>query len=209
MQISIARLTAVGAAAIFAVLAICPPDKPALAGLLGVVITKGGYAGGDAIKIADSAQLSDGEIAYIYLQANLFEIETAELGITLGTSDDVKQHGEMVAKDHRGVVKMFEELLHMNHIKPVETSGSAASVAQHQAVMANLRTKKGEDFDKAYLMHEASNHRAVIDAIRNKLLPGVKNPAVASHMRDVLPAFEHHLAMTLEAAKSAGSSDAK
>ena len=70
------------------------------------------------IKVADRHSFTDGEIAFIYLQANLFEVETAELGMTLGTSDDVKQHGEMVARDHRGVVKMFEELLHMNHINP-------------------------------------------------------------------------------------------
>ena len=82
------------------------------------MICKGWLPGGVVIKVADSAQLTDGEIAFIYLQANIFEVETAELGMTLGTSNDVKQHGEMVARDHRGVVKMFEELLHMNHINP-------------------------------------------------------------------------------------------
>jgi putative membrane protein len=202
MQILIRRLATL-------VLAGVVLGNAAHAGGLGAMICKGWLPGGGVIKVADSAQLPDGEIAFIYLQANLFEVETAELGMTLGTSDDVKQHGEMVARDHRGVVKMFEELLHMNHINPVETSGSAASIAQHLAVMTDLKTRKGADFDKAYLAHEAGNHRAVIDAIRNTLLPAVKNSAVAGHMKDVLPAFEHHLSMTLEAAKKAGIAETK
>ena len=32
-------------------------------------------------KVPDAAQLTDGEIAYIYLQANQFDVEEAELGI--------------------------------------------------------------------------------------------------------------------------------
>jgi predicted outer membrane protein len=212
MHILVGRIAALalGTIAIFAELAVCPPEgNPAHAGRLSTMICNGRLPRIDVIKVADSAQLTDGEIAYIYLQANLFEVETAELGMALGTSDDVKRHGEMVARDHRGVVKMFEELLHMNNIKPVETSGSAASIAQHQAVMTNLKARNGADFDKAYLTHEAGNHRAVIDAIRNTLLPAVKNPAIAGHMKDVLSAFEHHLSVTLEAAKKAGISETK
>jgi putative membrane protein len=203
MHILVGRIAALtlGTIAIFAELAVFPPeDNPAHAGR---------FPRFEVIKVADSAQLTDGEIAYIYLQANLFEVETAELGMALGTSEDVKQHGEMVARDHRGVVKMFEELLHMNRITPIETSGSAASIAQQQAVMTNLKAQNRADFDKAYLTHEAGNHRAVIDAIRNTLLPAAKNPAIAAHMKDVLPAFEHHLSMTLEAAKKAGISETK
>ena len=211
MQILSRRLETLAlAGAVMGAWAGCPPQvNAAHAGRLSAMICKGWLPGGVVIKVADSAQLTDAEIAFIYLQANLFEVETAELGMTHGTSNDVKQHGEMVARDHRVVVKMFEELLHMNHIKPVETSDSALNIAQHLAVMTNLKARKGADFDKAYLAHEAGNHRAVIDAIRNTLLPAVKNPAIAGHMRDVLPAFEHHSSMTLEAAKKAGIPEAK
>ena len=159
--------------------------------------------------MAAETALSDGEIAYIYIQANLFEVEKAELGLAQGTSDGVKAHGQLVAKDHRGVVKMFEEILHMNNVNPVAPDGSASTLSQHQAVMAALKSKKGAEFDKAYLAHEVENHRAVIAAIRTVLLPAVKNAAIAKHMQDVLPAFEHHLSMTVDTAKAAGVGDAE
>lgn len=158
---------------------------------------------------AGAAALTDGEVAYIYLQANLFEVEKAELGKSLGTSDDVKKHGEMVATDHRGVVKMFQHILELNHIKPTETANSAATVAAHQALMTDLKAKTGAEFDKAYLTHEAANHKGVIEAIRGTLLPAAKSEAIVKHFNEVLPAFEHHLAMTLDALKRAGLPEPK
>ncbi len=181
-----------------------PDDQQVMANPFGAAICSAKSARMEAIRVAETTSLSDGEIAYIYIQANLFEVEKAELGKKLGTSADVRAHGEMVAADHRGVIKSFEELLKMNHIRPVETAGSAASIAGHQAVMASLKALSGSEFDRAYLVHEVENHRAVIGAIRTVLLPSLKNAALTTHMKSVLPAFEYHLAMTEDAVKKAG-----
>lgn len=156
------------------------------------------------VKVADEAGLSDAEIAYLYIQANLFEVETAELGVARGTRADVKSHGEMVARDHKGVVRAFEELIQMNGIKPVSTDAAVNAEKQHSAVMEKLKSKQGAEFDMAYLQHEAGNHRAVINALKTVLIPAAKNEAVIKHMQAMLPAFEHHLAVTLKAAKNAG-----
>ncbi len=156
------------------------------------------------IKVADAAQLTDGEIAYLYLQANLFEVETGELGATRGIAADVKKHGETVVTEHRGVVKMFEGLLLKRGIKPTAPANSEANVGQHKLIMDDLGGRHGTDFDRAYLAHEVATHRAVVAALRGVLLPGAKDPEIVSHFKAVLPAFEHHLAMAVEAAKNAG-----
>jgi len=72
------------------------------------------------VKLADAAQITDGEIAYIYLQGNLFDVEEAELAISRGTAAEVREQGEMVVRDHRGVVKAFEDILAKNGITKVE-----------------------------------------------------------------------------------------
>ena len=165
------------------------------------------HAGGPrcgVIRVNDAPGLGDGQIAYLYLQANLFEVETAELARARGTDAAVKQHGNEVASDHRGVIKMFEGLLLKNGIQPVTVADSASRLAAEQKVVSDLKKRTGADFDRAYIAHEAANHRAVITAVRETLLPATKNAQLAAHFRDVLPAFEHHLAMTLDAAKSLG-----
>jgi putative membrane protein len=156
------------------------------------------------INVAETAQLTDSEIAYLYLQANLFEVEAGELGAKRGTAADVKKHGETVATEHRGVVKMFEGLLLKRGIKPTAPANSEANVGQHKSIMEDLGGRHGSDFDRAYLAHEVATHRAVVAALRGVLLPGAKDPEIVSHFNTVLPAFEHHLAMAVEAAKNAG-----
>lgn len=156
------------------------------------------------LRVTDPVQLTDGEIAFIYIQANQFEVEKAELGIARGSAPEVKAHGKMVAKDHRGVVKVFQELLKQNGVEPVAPAGSDAAVKKHKAIMAKLVTMSGSDFDRAYLIHEMANHRAVIKAIRDVLVPALTSTPVVAHMNEVLPAFEHHLAMTVKAAKKLG-----
>jgi putative membrane protein len=156
------------------------------------------------IRVHDVAGFSDGEIAYLYLQANLFEVETAELARAQGVAPQVKQHGDEVARDHRGVIKMFEELLLKNGVKPVTVADSAKRVAAQDEVLADLKAKSGADFDRAYVAHEVENHRAVIKVVRDTFIPETSNGQLAAHFKEVLPAFEHHLAMTIDAAKALG-----
>jgi predicted outer membrane protein len=61
-------------------------------------------------RMTNVAKLTDGEIAYIYLQANQFDVDEAKLGIVRGTASAVKQHGEMVAKDHGSVIAALARL---------------------------------------------------------------------------------------------------
>ena len=156
------------------------------------------------IKVAKTAKLSDGEIAYIYLQENLFEVETAKLGMERGTAKEVKSHGKMVAKDHSGVVTGFEKLLKTVGVLPVAPANSQERAKQHKEALAALREKSRKAFDRAYVAHEISNHRAVIKALREVLIPTVENAALRDHFKAVLPAFEHHLATTVEAARRLG-----
>ena len=184
-----------------------------LAGLLSTGMVNEGAAAPPAgmavrsaeiVRVTGAHSLSDGEIAYLYMQANLFDVETAELARAKGTAPEVKQHGEEVAKDHRGVVKMFEELLHRNGIKPVAPADSAIRSTDQQKILADLKQKTGAEFDRAYIVEAVANHRAVIKTVRETFLPAVRDGQLATHFKDMLPAFEHHLAMTLDAAKALG-----
>jgi putative membrane protein len=160
------------------------------------------------IRVHDAHGMSDGEIAYLYLQANLFEVETAELARAQGTAPQVRAHGGEVAKDHRDVVKMFQELLLKNGIKPITAADSAQRVAAQEKAITDLKAKTGVDFDRAYVAHEVANHRAVIKVVRDTFIPTAHNAQIAAHFKTVLPAFEHHLAVTIDAAKALGVPDA-
>lgn len=57
-----------------------------------------------------------------------------------------------------------------------------------------LKAKKGKDFDKAYIDNEVAYHKAVINAVKDLLIPQSKNVELKSLLQAVLPALESHLA---------------
>jgi putative membrane protein len=63
--------------------------------------------------------------------------------------------------------------------------------------MKELRGKSGAAFDRAYAKHEVEYHQAVLDAVKNTLLPAIQNAELKAFVEKVGPAFQAHL----EAAK--------
>lgn len=157
-------------------------------------LSQSGFAG-------SKNDLDDQTILAIYDQVNKFDVETAELGLKKGHSEEVKSLANMVFNDHSGVRKGVKDLANKLNVKLVLPASRIEAENGHQAVMASLKAKSGTEFDRAYLQHEITFHTAAIQAVREVLLPGATSPKLKEHFQAVLPAFEHHLAMTLIAEK--------
>ncbi len=151
-----------------------------------------------------AGSLTDSEIVALYIQANIFDIETGRLGAQKGRSEQVRTHGSMVAADHSHVRALAEAWAQKMGIKPVLPKAGEDAGAAHVKTIAELESKSGTDFDRAYLIQEVAFHRAAVKAVREVLIPNVKNQTFKRHFREILPAFEHHLAMAVEAAKELG-----
>ena len=153
-----------------------------------------------------AGELSDAEIIGVYSQVNSFDIETALIGQTLGASDAVRELGQMVSRDHSGVRSGVHALAADIGVIPVLPPARIEAAREHDAVVMSLRALNGAEFDAAYLRHEVAFHRAAIAAVETLLMPGAENDALRDHFADVLPAFRHHLQMTIEAANALGVS---
>src|SRR5262245_31606690 len=145
---------------------------------------------------AHAGDLTDAQILAIYVQVNTFDIETALLGRAQAKSDAVRTLAMHVAADHTGV-RQNAYALATQCGAPLELPPARTEAAiDHGKTLARLLALEGGDFDKAYLEHEVAFHRAAIDAVKSTLLPAAHCPALRAHLKEVLPAFEHHLAMT-------------
>jgi putative membrane protein len=139
--------------------------------------------------------LDDATIFAIFDQANAVDIYTGRLGAKYGSSAEVRALGRMVASDHAAVQQMGRDLAKKLNIVPT-LPDSDSSVANLARIVAQLQSKTGADFDKAYLQYEVAYHRSVVDAIKGSLLPAISNPELKTLMKAVLPGFERHLAAT-------------
>jgi len=153
--------------------------------------------------VASAGVLNDAAIFSIFDQANMADITTARIGIKKAHSKEVRELAQMVATDHEAVQRMGRELATKLGVTPLPPDGDT-SVDSLAKAIANLDSKSGAEFDKAYLRYEIGFHQSVIDAIKGTLLPAIKDDQLKALVTKVLPGFEHHLAATKAAAKKLG-----
>jgi putative membrane protein len=138
------------------------------------------------------AALDDPTIVAIFDAANTADIETGELAAKKGSTKEIRDFGAMLARDHRVVRQQGRDLATKLHVTPTPPSDNSSALA-HQKAMADLSSKSGKAFDKAFLAHEVAFHKAVIDAVTTTLLPAIQNAELKDLVVKVAPAFQAHM----------------
>jgi putative membrane protein len=138
--------------------------------------------------------IDDATIVAIFDAANTFDIETGTLGSTKGSTAAVRAVGASLVRDHMAVRQQGRDLAKKLGVTPTPPAENPFQ-AQHTKAMADLKAKKGTEFDKAFLDHEIAYHQAVIDAVTKTLLPAIQNAELKAFVEKVAPAFQAHLDM--------------
>jgi putative membrane protein len=140
------------------------------------------------------APLDDATIVAIFDNANTVDIETGKLAAKRGHSNEVRQFGAMLARDHEMVRQQGRDLAKKLGVTPTLPPGDQ-SAQQQAAVIRQLSSLRGTEFDRAFLEREIQFHKDVIAAIETTLLPAIKNEELRALVVKVAPAFQAHLAM--------------
>ena len=138
------------------------------------------------------ATLDDATIVAIFDAANTADIETGELAMKRGSTQEVRDFGAMLARDHKMVRTQGRDLAAKLGVTPTPPTDKSSAIA-HAAAMKKLSSLKGKSFDHAFLQHEVAFHKAVIDAVQSTLLPAIQNAEVKDLVVKVAPAFQAHM----------------
>ena len=141
---------------------------------------------------AQAAALDDPTIVAIFDAANSWDMETGALAARKGTTKEVRDYGEMIARDHKAVRQMGRDLATKLGVTPTPPKNFGMA-KDHASAVSTLESAHGKAFDRAFLQHEVAFHKAVIDAIDTTLLPSLKNAEVKSLVKKVEPAFNAHM----------------
>ena len=148
----------------------------------------------DAPVVAPAPALDDATIVAIFDNANTFDIATGKLAAKRGESNEVRQFGAMLARDHAMVRQQGRDLAKKLGVTPTPPAGDQ-SARDQAATLHRLGSLRGAEFDRAFLQHEAAFHKDVIAAIKSTLLPAIKNEELKALVVKVAPAFQAHLDM--------------
>ena len=170
---------------------------PAVAALVAFAATP---ASAQSASRAAVPTLDDPTIVAIFDAANTADIETGELAARQGASQEVREFGAMLARDHQTVRQAGRDLARKLGVTPTPPADDAGA-RKHAEVLASLRAKHGAEFDRAFLQHEVAFHKSVLDAVKSTLLPAIDNAELRALVVKVAPAFEAHMIAAQNLAK--------
>jgi len=137
--------------------------------------------------------VDDAEIAAIVVAANRIDVQYGELARERAVDEGVRKFAETMITDHNAVNQSAAELVARLGVTPRPSEVSRSLEAGAEATRAELRTKSGADFDRAYIANEVAYHRTVLSAIDDLLIPSASNAELRQTLVSVRPAIEAHL----------------
>lgn len=141
----------------------------------------------------DGDQFNDAEIAAIAVAANQIDIKYAEIAKEKSSNEEILNFANTMINDHKGVIEKAVELVNELGVEPQPNALSKQLNSDAEKTRQKLREKSGKEFDNAYIENEVAYHRAVIDAVRDVLIPQSDNEQLRELLEAVLPALEAHL----------------
>jgi putative membrane protein len=143
---------------------------------------------------ATPQKLTDPEIASIAVNADQIDIDYAAIAKEKSKNADVLKFAATMAKDHKSVNDQAVALATKLGVTPQDNPVTQSLLSGAATTKADLNSKSGADFDKAYIDNEVAYHKAAIDLVENKLIVDATNPELKSLLQTALPIFKQHLA---------------
>jgi len=155
--------------------------------LLVVAVLSGVYSAGA------QTTLSDPEVAAVAVAANQIDIKYGEIAKKKSKNPDIINFAETMIRDHNAVLGQASDLVKKLNVTPKENAVSQKLNSDAEATRKTLTSKSGAEFDKAYIDNEVAYHKAVIDAVKNVLIPETENQELKDLLTYILPALNTHL----------------
>jgi len=137
--------------------------------------------------------LTDPEVASVAVAANQIDIEYAGIAKKKSKNTEILNFAETMTKDHNAVIAQASDLVKKLNVTPKDNAVSQKLNSDAEQTRKMLNAKSGSEFDKAYIDNEVAYHKAVIDAVKNLLIPETENQQLKDLLTGILPALDTHL----------------
>jgi len=141
---------------------------------------------------AESAKLTDPQIAHIAYTAGVIDIAAAKQALARTSNKEVKAFAEDMVRDHEAVNKQALDLVKKLKVTPEDNDTSKALSKQAADKLAELGKLSGAAFDKAYVANEIAYHKTVNGALETQLIPSAGNGELRSLLQTGLKIFQGH-----------------
>jgi putative membrane protein len=143
---------------------------------------------------------TDQDFVTLAAQTDMTEAHLGQLAQSQGSSQAIKDLGQMIATDHTsGYTQLGTIAMKAGLTVPKGTD------AKHDKMIAPIEKLKGKAFDRRYTQMMVMGHQQAIAAYRKEASDG-QNPDIKAYAQQTLPTLEKHLKAAQDAAKAKASS---
>lgn len=147
---------------------------------------------------AYAQDLNDAEVAHAAVTANMVDLNHAKIAILRANSEAVRSFAQTMYSDHGSVIKKALTLAGKLGVMPQENTVSESLMDRAEDVSEKLKSVSSDKFDWTYMNNEVKYHKAVINAVKNVLIPATENAQLKSLLQKAAPIFQHHMEMAKE-----------
>jgi putative membrane protein len=145
-----------------------------------------------ALALAQTAKLTDPQIAHIAYTAGVIDVDAAKLALKKSKNRDVIAFAKNMVHDHEAVNQKALALVKKLKVIPEDNDTSKGLVQQAKAEQADLTKLDGPAFDKSYVANEVAYHKTVNRALETTLIPDSKNQELKLLLSTGLKIFQGH-----------------
>jgi len=137
--------------------------------------------------MTDSLTKSDASFVVNAADAGMLEVELGKVAQANGMSQNVKDFGSLMVKDHTEIGDKLKKLAASKNLALPETLSDKSQDKKNK-----MQDKKGKDFDKAYAKAMVDGHKDVIKSFEDEAQNGTDSD-IKAFAADQLPTLHHHL----------------
>jgi putative membrane protein len=137
----------------------------------------------------DKVSAMDKAWAHMAAVSDKAELTLAKVAESKGESQEVKQHAQRMTQDHTKTTDELKKWASANHVEL-----NADLPPEKHAVIKEIESKSGAEFDRAYMNHEVEAHRHAAVHFQNGV-EFVMNPELKQFAQENQPVINQHLAM--------------
>jgi putative membrane protein len=152
-------------------------------------------------KPANKAEVTDAQILGIADVANTGEVGQANIALSKGQADSVKQFAQLMVKDHTAAKEKGRAVGKELGLTPAPSELSNGVQRDGNEATAQLEKASTRNFDRTYMQIQVRLHEKVLKTL-DDLIPKADASQVKTLLTDMRGHVEHHLAVARSTLKS-------
>jgi len=151
----------------------------------------GGRAGAQGNQAGREGRFDDALFATVATESGLYEVESSRIALEQSSSDQIKEFAQKMIDDHTQANKEL-----MSAAQGVASPNAREFSPGKRADLAILRSKTGQEFDRAYADQQMAAHICAVGLFKAESQMG-QSQELKQFATDTLPKLEHHLQMAM------------